>query len=407
MSDRQKRIIRIAAFVAVVLAAGFLIWWFFFRPLIVPPSVPTAPPTLPPPPTIGLPPAERAERRPTVAPVPAAPAAPSPVAAGGLTATAGITDVPILSPTRAPDGIALNYYNRRDGKFYRILPDGSTEPLSDQVFFNVSRVTWAPNQTQAILEYPDGSNILYNFGTGRQATLPRHWREFNFSPRSDQIAFLSFGIDADSRWLSIASPDGSNSRAIEPLGQNADKVMVSWSPNDQVIAFSRTGFPQGAGEQEVLLIGKGGENFRSLIVNGIGFNPLWSPDGERLLYSAASATDDWKPGLWIARGLPDEIGEQKVAIGLATWANKCAFSGNDTLYCAVPRELPRGAGLYPAAVGNTPDQLWRVELSSGAKALMAIPDQDHTIDNIVIAQDGRYLYFTDSTTGQLYKINLK
>ncbi len=407
MSERAKRILVITIFVVIVLVAGFGIWWYFFRPLLVP-SVAPAPPPTPVTPSTGLTPARPAAPRPSISVTPGAPGAlPSPVAAGGLTSTTALTQTSVLAPSLAGDGSTIQYYNRSDGKFYRILPDGSAQTLSDKVFFNVSAVTWAGDRAQAILEYPDGANILYNFATGRQATLPRHWQNFSFSPRSDGIAFLSLGADQDSRWLAISSPDGSGSRAIEGLGNNADKVHVAWSPNDQVVAFSRTGLPQGANEQEILLIGKNHENYRSLIVNGIGFRPRWSPDGAKLLYSATSADNDWKPQLWIAGATPANIGEGKTGLGLATWADKCAFANPGTIYCAVPTNLPRGAGLYPAIAANTPDQLWKVDLRTGARQLIAIPSEDHTIDTITISNDERSLYFTDKISGQLYKIDLK
>lgn len=407
MSDRAKRILLILGFLLIVIVIGFGIWWFFFRPIFRPPALPPVPP-LAPPPTVGLPPAAPAPPLIPITPSAAPPeAAPTAIASGGLTQTTGLTNAPILSPTLAPDGTSLQYYNRTDGRFYRIRPDGTTELLSDKVFFNVSQLTWAPDRNQAILEYPDGSNILYDFSTRRQVSLPRHWQNFSFSPRSDGIAFLSIGIDEDTRWLGIAAPDGSSAKPIEPLGDNASKVQVAWSPNDQVIAFSRTGLPQGLDAQEVLLVGKQGENFRSLLVNGIGFRGRWSPDGQILLYSATSGAGDFKPQIWLVEATPDRIGANKTPVALNTWADKCTFASTTVVYCAVPVELPRGAGLYPAVAGNTPDQLWRVDLVTGGRERTAIPEGSHTIDNLVASSDGRYLYFTNRLSGQLYKINLK
>lgn len=406
MSDRLKRILFILGFLAIAAVIAFVIWYFFFKPVIAP-APPLPPPPITPPPTTGLPPSAVAPPRVPVAPPAALPPGASPTAQGGLTQTTTLTQTATLSPFLSPDGQALQYYNRSDGKFYRVRPDGTVEPMTDKVFFNVSSVTWAPDRNQAILEYPDGSNILYNFATGRQATIPRHWQSFSFSPRSDGIAFLSLGIEKDARWLAIANPDGSGSRAIEPLGNNAAKVQVAWSPNDQVVAFSRTGQPQGLNEQEVLLIGKNGENFRSLIVNGLNFQSRWSPDGERVLYSVSSSASDWRPLLWISGGRPETAGEGKRSIGLNTWADKCTFGSATTLYCAVPTALEAGVGLYPAAVGNTPDNLYRVDLTTGAAQLIAIPSEQHTVGQIIVSDDERFLYFTDRISGQLYKIDLK
>ncbi len=405
MEDRTKRILQISAFILVIVAIGFAIWWVFFRGFITPPALPARPPI--PPTTGGLPSAPAARRFPVAPPSAKPSGAPLPAAIGGLGQTTALGNVPVLSISLASDGSTIQYYNRIDGKFYRIRSDGTVEQLSDKVFFNVSNVTWAPDRNQSILEYPDGSNILYNFATHTQATLPRHWQQFSFSPQSDKVAFLAVGDDQDSRWLAIARPDGSESKPIEALGDNASKVQIAWSPNDQVIAFSKTGSPQGFGEQEILLVGKQGENFRSLVVNGVGFQGGWSPDGSRIAYSVSSADSDWKPQMWIAGGTPDRIGTNKMSLNVNTWANKCAFGGDTAMYCAVPDELPRGAGLYPSVVGNTPDRIWRVDLSTGIRDLVATPSENHTINSIVVSQNGRTLYFTDQISGQLYKINLK
>lgn len=405
MSDRLKRILIVIIFLAIAALIGFGIWWFFFRPVFRPPA-PPAPPT-PAAPPVALPPAAPAPPRIPVRAPPEEAAAPTPVAAGGITQTVALSNLPVLAPFLSADGTSLLYYNRSDGKFYRIRPDGTLEALSDKVFFNVSSVTWAGDKNRAILEYPDGSNILYDFVTRKPVTLPRHWRDFSFSPQSDRIAFLSIGDDPDSSWLATASPDGSGTKPVEPLGNNASKVQVSWSPNNQVIAFSKTGLPQSFNNEEILLVGQHGENFRSLIVNGIGFRGQWSPDGRQLLYSATSAADDWKPRLWVVGGTPDSVGANKTPLGINTWADKCFFGKNSAVYCAAPQELPRGAGLYPAVSDTIADELWRIDLQNGERQRIAIPSEEHTIERVVVSDDERYLYFTDKISGQLFKINLK
>src|SRR5690606_256198 len=45
----------------------------------------------------------------------------------------------------------VRFYNRSDGKFYRLNADGSTSPLQDQVFFNAESVTWSPITNESII----------------------------------------------------------------------------------------------------------------------------------------------------------------------------------------------------------------------------------------------------------------
>ncbi|MDP3244133.1 MAG: hypothetical protein Q8M83_00545 [bacterium] len=403
----RKRILLIIAFTILCLLIGFGIYWILFRPIFAPPQqaapivtapaagLPAAAPSLP-----GLP---------TAAPV--APAAPAPTptstATGSVTQTISVTNTTAFTPAIAPDGSSVFFYSPASGQFSRLTPDGRAVLISDKVFYNVQKVTWAPSGQQAILEYPDQSKILYNFNAKTQVTLPAHWQNFSFSPNSQQIAFLSLGQQEDNRWLAIANADGSKTQAIETLGNNADKVQVAWSPNNQIIAFSRTGEALGMDSQEILFVGKNHENFKSLTANGIGFKAKWSPSGDKIVYSATSGDNDWKPQLWVAGANVDTVGQNKISLPVNTWVDKCVFGDETTLYCAVPKNLPRGAGLYQKAAENVADDIYKVDLLSGTSSLIAIPDTDFNIDNILVTTDEKELYFTDRFTGLLHKINLK
>ncbi len=173
------------------------------------------------------------------------------------------------------------------------------------------------------------------------------------------------------------------------------------------MGFSKTGGPQGLNEEEILFLGANKENFKSLVVNGINFRGKWSPDGEKLLYSTTSGADGWRPAVWITDARPSTMGQNKTSLGLNTFADKCSFGNATMIYCAVPTSLDEGAGLYPQIVASTPDNLYRIDLQTGARELIAIPQGEHTIDSIVVTANEKTLFFTDKISGQLYKINLK
>lgn len=288
----------------------------------------------------------------------------------------------------------LRYYNANDGRFYRLLPSGRLEKLTDQVFYNAQKITWAKNKNQAIIEYPDNSKIVYNFDTKKQVTLPKNWQEFSFSSDGNQIAAKSLGLDPSSRWLITVNSDGTGAKLIEPMGENADKVTVSWSPSQQVAAFSQTGAPQGGERREVLFVGLNGENFKSTIVEGSGFLPQWSTTGNRLLYSVYSSRSDFKPELWVVDSQGDSIGNNRQLLQLNTWADKCTFSNDDTLYCAIPRNLPTGAGMSRSIANSNPDDLYKIDLKTGLKTPIAL-DKDYTINNIFYDTAQNKVVFTD------------
>ena len=297
------------------------------------------------------------------------------------------------------------FYNTQDGKFYRLDANGTPVPLSDQVFFNVKNVTWAPQNNSSIIEYPDGSNIYYNFETKEQVTLPRHWENFSFSPSGEQIAVKSVGLAPENRWLISANPDGTNIKLIEPMGANDNKVSVDWSPNRQVVAFSRTGEPLGDDRQQILLIGQNKENFKGLVVEGRGLETKWSKEGSRLLHSVYSANSDFKPELWIVDATPDTVGGNRRLLNVATWASKCTMADERFAYCGVPDKLDTGAGFAPLIANTTPDHLYRIDTITGLKSEIPL-DTTHTIDTITLSPDGNSLLFTDKNQAGLFKVIL-
>ena len=402
----KKRIVFLIIFGVVTIILGYLLYRVFFapRPRVAPPeeAAPAAPAALP---TAAE--AEAARRAAEAAralprALPSARVAPAvPEAAPRVTQA---VESAITNPRVDPSG-RVQFYNDRDGKFYKMNADGTTELLSDQTFFRVDNVTWSPTKNEAVLEYPDGANISYNFDTKEQVTLPKHWEDFSFSPLGDKIASKSIALAEENRWLLTANADGSQITLIEPLGRNADKVTVDWSPNKQVVALSRTGNPLGAFREEVLFVGLAGENFRSITVEGRGFQSQWSPSGERLMYSVYSDRTDYKPELWIVNAQGDDIGTGRRQLAVNTWAEKCAFSDERFVYCAVPNTLQRGAGFAPEVADSTPDTIYRIDTQTGLRTAVET-DEPHVVDSMFLSADGRTIYFTDKRQDGLFQVAL-
>jgi hypothetical protein len=412
MSPTVKRALLILGFLVLVGLIGFGLYYMFTR---------SQAPTATRPPVAGAPTGSGAlpgsQTRTTTAGV-----GDGGVGAGGLP-TAGITRQPdnqnfyrpqavtqltkdlAVYPSVASNNGSLRYHNASDGKFYKTNADGSLSSLSDQVFFNVQDVTWAKTQDKAVLSYPDGSKIVYDFAKNKQVTLPKHWEDFSFSPDSSEIAAKSIGLSPENRWLVTTKDDGTGTKLIEPLGNNAEKVIVDWSPSRQVAAFSKTGAPQGADRSEIFLLGLGGENFKSIIVEGLDFQSQWSTTGQKLLYSVDSARSGYKPELWITNAYGDQIGSGRLSLQLNTWAEKCTFADDNTVYCAAPRELPEGAGMVPEIARTTPDDLYKIDLKTGLKTPIAL-DKNYTFDTVSYDATRKKVIFTDTQQVGAFQVNL-
>lgn len=329
----------------------------------------------------------------------------SQIANGGVTKTTTLVSSPTVGATSGKNSNSIQFYNQADGKFYMVNESGDLIALSDKVFYNVQAVEWAPNKTKAVIEYPDGNKIVYDFSTEKQVTLPKHWEDFEFSSDSQKLVNKSLGTDPDNRWLIMSNSDGSQSKALEYIGTNDEDVIPSWSPNNQTVAMYTKGVDLN--RSEVFFVGQNDENFKSTVVEGWGFEPLWSTDGQKLLYSVYSASNELKPSLWLVNAQGDNIGTNRTNLQVQTWAEKCTFASATEVYCAVPKSLEKGAGLYPELALKTSDDLYKINLSTGQKELIAIPDGAYNISSIVVSGDQKNIFFTDYVNSQIHKIQLQ
>lgn len=412
---KNKKIFIIIGFILVSIALGFLLYIAFFKPLISP-TTPTPDNSSTTTISGGFPNAQTGQGN-VVDPgsgsgLPAEiptedqnPLIPNTVAQGGLTKTTSLNQKNSLTAAPGNNGTDIQFYNQDSGKFYQINKLGEVTELSDKVFHNVQNVTWSPTKNKAILEYPDGANILYNFEKESQVTLPSHWKDFDFSPDGNNIVMKIMSNDTDNRFLAISNENGSKIRPLEHLGDKDSTVYSDWSPNNQVVAMYTEGVDFD--KQEVFFVGKNNENFKSATIDGRGFQPMWSPTGEKLLYSIYSSASDLKPELWIVNGEGENIGSGRKKINLQTWAEKCTFANARELYCAVPEKLEEGAGMFPDLAKTTTDRLFKIDIETGLKKLVAIPDSDYNMTNLIISDNGYDMYFTDEITQQLHKIKLK
>ena len=405
----KKKILLVIAFIAFVLGIGFALYWVFFKPIsTTTPDGNFGPGGLP---GIGngnvtiindnvndnsngiLPWQVYIQDK------------ISDVANGGLTTVSELIPNEVKGVASSPNG--LQYYDTETQKFYRINANGEIEELSNKLFYQVDQITWSGNGDKAILEYPDGSNILYNFKTGQQITLPIEMEDFSFDASNNKIAAKWIGTNEEDNWLVLANDDGSGMSLIEPLGDQAHHTFVGFSPDNQVAVMHRKYID--AQRQKIYPIGLNGESFKSFTVDGAGFESDWSPEGSSMVYSVYNEASNYNPNLWVTNGRTSELGDIKVSLNLATWPDKCSFAGEDGMYCAVPQGLPRGAGLYPEIAERYPDNFYYINLNSGVKNLIASPvgeNGSYTAHNLFPSPDGSVLYFTDGD-GNLQSIRLQ
>lgn len=407
LSPKLKKLLLVLGFLVIAFLLGYGLYWLFFRKAPVPearvningvmvpisqlPNINIAPPRVVENVNLALPKVDS-------------------IARGDKTASSLIVDQTTQNAALGQDGL-LRFYDRESGKFYRVAPDGTLSEMTDDIFKEADKVTWSNDANKAILEFPDGSNISYDFATKKQYTLPKEATEFSFSPADTEIAFKYLPSREDERWLGVSNFDGSGVQGIEPLGANQDKVQVQWSPSGIAIATFNE-YTSGS-EQRVFPIGLKGENFKQMYVEGRVFEYKWTTDGQRMVYNVYNSASDYKPQLYVVDAYGDDIGKNRQNLGLNTWVEKCSYNrSGSALYCAVPQELPRGAGIAPGIADETPDDIYKIDLQTGVKTKIAEPTDalgstNYTIDQLMLSADEKYLYFVDKAEGKIRAIQLK
>lgn len=333
---------------------------------------------------------------------------PAAVANGDLTLARPLVDRETEGLSTVSGG--FGYYDRTDGQLYRVSPDGQTRSaVGGRTFPGAESVVWSPDGQKAVLAFPDDNKIVYDIDRQQQYTLPREAQDIGFSQDSRSLVYEFMGRDEDDRYLTVTNIDGSEAKFIEKLGDRAAQVDPQWSPNGQVIATFSKG--ANATQQEVIFLGANGENFPSTVVDGRGFESRWSTDGQSLLYSVRSEATLDKPHLWVMDGRPDTLGQRQVDLGLDTFVDKCTFATATAAYCGVPQYLPQGAGLIPEIARGIPDDLYRIDLKTGARQLIARPTDgtgvQFSVTNLVVTPNEEFLYFRDALTGTIRQVRLK
>lgn len=336
---------------------------------------------------------------------------PSTIAQGGNTNTTQVAPTLSGGATLANNGRDLLYYDPTTGKFYQISPDGKTRTLlSNDAFPSADKVTWSPQKDKAILEFPDSSKIVYDIKQQRQYTLAPEMQDINFAPSGNQITFKFMGSDESDQLLVVSNFDGSNATTVTPLASKAEQFQVNWSPSGNVVALFTDA--ANADQQTVTPVGVLGENFASFTVPGRGFDSIYSPDGQHILYSVFSKETNYNPTLYIANGTATNMGTNAMNLDLQTWPEKCTFGSNNSLYCAVPQYLEQGTGLFTDLSKTVPDDFYRIDLTTGRSTRIARPVNGSGTDefsaiNLRLSSDESALYFYDQQSGTMQKIQLR
>ncbi len=216
-----------------------------------------------------------------------------------------------MSGAVSPDGTKIAYIAVKGDQDELVVMDTNGENSQVLLPGDVSQLfnhpVWSPDGTKiagtgieddhpvVMIVNADGTD-LRNLTPGKFATLPR------FSPDGTMLVFRAntqmAGQDVPQS-LAVINIDGSGYREISrELYRNGSTFSLndySWSPDGSQIAYASN--HTGAPEINVVNVDGSGDHRITNWVRAAGsFNPMWSPDGQYILFSTGELTAGYDTG---------------------------------------------------------------------------------------------------------------
>lgn len=305
-------------------------------------------------------------------------------------------------------GEDILYLSQVDGMLYKISTKDSTkkETISFEKFPISSNLIWSPKKDQVIISNIDidhisAENFLFDINLKKSQKLNNNIFNFTWSSDGEKIAYYYYNDLFNKKTINIADPDGSNWKKIFDLSTekkfDGKDVIVVWSDN-MILFYSKPIFlvDEYVGKNLIYSLYVDDSSLKELVNEGYATAPLFSPDGQKVLYNLVEDNGVKFTLNWI-----DKYGVRKKNLGIESKTKKCTWSKNNTnLYCALSEEkIISGFKL-------TMDTFWKINVETNEREKLT--DSIYVdAENLFLSVDEKNLYFVDKNDFTLYELALK
>jgi len=317
-----------------------------------------------------------------------------------------ISAEPVVGAALSPDGSRVRYFKHTSGHLYENEFAGTKEiRISNITIPAILEVKWTRSKAYAIISYYADGEIrrLYSHYSGTStvssAFLPSDIQNITTSLADDMIAYMVLANGEPI--LFVARPDNTNIRKIFTLP--APDFELSW-PAANTIALKQKSSAYAS--SFLFTLNPSSKLLTRVLAQKEGLDVLWSPDGSRFL-----SLETRKEGTQIILGVVSLKNNNVIALPFATLPEKCAWapSEKNTLFCAIPESIPRGANLpdewWQGAVSFS-DALWRINIETGEQTQL-LPAYQLDAINLFLSKDESFLFFTNKKDGSLWSLRMK
>ena len=314
----------------------------------------------------------------------------------------------------------IRFVDRTTGNVQEASPD-STEiiRITNTTIPKIQETIWAPTGDNLIMRYLDDSTGLISSFSGKIKISSSSSNEFlgeiagSFlssnadsvvvNPSGDKAFALIKKTDGNGSYGVMSSIDGTNKK--QTFNSQVSNWLVSW-PNNSKISFTTK--PTFKNPGFLYFFNTGTNAMDRVMGDKYGLTTLIKKDlsgvaySESLRGSARLSYYDIKSG-------------NDKSLDVSTLSDKCVWANtdNNTLYCAVPKNIP--ASSYPdvwyQGVASFSDNFWKINVDTGTTNMIYETGKNDTADvdamDLRISPDDKYLVFTNKDNLSLWGLKVQ
>jgi len=323
-----------------------------------------------------------------------------------VSAISPVTDVPAYGSTVIDDS-HIAYFNNRSLK-RASLGGGGEEVLIKDLPGKILQAVWSPDKTKTLVLFGTDSGerwFLLTLADGSVKPLKSGIESPTWSNLSERIFYLYSDPSGKKTEIDSAKPDGSDWKTVALITvQNASLATI---PSSAILSFWNK--PSAFEETSLFTVPISGGDATKIFSGKFGAGYSWSPDGTNILVSNTLS----KGGGEVRLGIANQSGGEFRTVQAPTMISKVVWSKDGkTVYYALPLSIPENSVLpndYFSRPIHTQDSFWKMDITTGKSDRLVDPNEiDGGYDSIDLFLDRNesFLYFTDRTSGKLYRIKL-